>query len=217
MLTGPEIDRRVALGDIAFDPPAARTNPNSVNLRLGRTLKMYRKHYHAHQAWERSHARYLTAGFWDMRWQDTICQPLDSAKQEDVVEWDIPEEGQALWPNLLYLGHTEEYTRTGPLIPGLTGRSGPARLGISTDRTAGFSESGFNGTWTLEITVVQAVIVYAGTEICQMFFHEPVGEVVMYKGSYQEQRGPKESQTWREVSGLRSRTKASDGPPSPNC
>lgn len=217
MLTGPEIDRRVALGDIAFDPPAARTNPNSVNLRLGKTLKMYRKHYCAHQAWERSYARYLTAGFWDIRWQDTICLPLDSAKQEDVVQWDIPEGGQTLWPNLLYLGHTEEYTKTGPLIPGITGRSGIARLGVSTDESAGFSEPGFEGHWTLEITVVQAVILYAGMEVAQMFFHEPVGNVVMYRGSYFGQRGPKESQVWRELRRRNPPTPASDGPPSPNC
>ena len=42
-LTGKEIVRQIELGNIKIDPfDASRVNPNSYNLRLGDTLKVYK-------------------------------------------------------------------------------------------------------------------------------------------------------------------------------
>jgi dCTP deaminase len=72
-------------------------------------------------------------------------------------------------------------------------------MGISVHITAGFGDIGFNGTWTLEITAVHPVRVYADVEICQIAFHTVVGNaMVRYAGKYNNQTGPRPSCIWKE-------------------
>lgn len=60
--------------------------------------------------------------------------------------------------------------------------------------TAGFGDIGFQGTYTLEITVVQPVRVYAGYPVAQVYFEKPDGKVdFLYSGRYQGQIEPTES------------------------
>ena len=63
---------------------------------------------------------------------------------------EIPESGYVLQPNTLYLGRTNEYTRTDGYIPMLEGRSSVGRLGVFIHVTAGFGDVGFAGYWTLK-------------------------------------------------------------------
>lgn len=198
MLTKSEIEKQIAAKLITFDPPPAKINTNSVNLRLGPTLKMYQKHWVEHDRLE----QYAKQIGWPKHSASFLCEPLDFAKKELTVEWEIPKGGQILWPNLLYLGSTLEYITSGPFILEENTRSGVARMGLSTNRTAGFGDSFFEGTLTYEITVVQPVIFYAGMQIAQVAFFRPDGEVTPYAGRYSGKRGPKESETWREVAEL---------------
>ena len=83
----------------------------------------------------------------------------------------IPEEGFVLMPNQLYLGYVAEYTECkSNIVPFLEGKSSIGRLGISVHLTAGIGDIGFRGYWTLEITAVQPVRIYAGMPICQLLF-----------------------------------------------
>lgn len=206
MLTNSEIQKQIEAGLIKFDPPPARINPNSVNLRLGPTIKMYAKHYVAHKILDNcsEYVSPIRRPLDAVETEETLelevpmCEPLDFAKAEETVEWEIPREGIVLWPNLLYLGSTLEYITSGPFILQESTRSGVARLGLSTNRTAGFGDVGFSGCMTLEITVVQPIRVYAKMEICQVAFFRPDGELTNYTGRYSGSRSPKESQTWRE-------------------
>ena len=66
----------------------------------------------------------------------------------------IPEDGLLLAPNKLYLGRTNEYTKTDKYVPMLEGRSSTGRLGLFIHVTAGFGDVGFAGYWTLEIFCV---------------------------------------------------------------
>lgn len=194
MLTKSEIEKQMAAKLITFDPPPAKINPNSVNLRLGPTLKMYKKHWVEHDRLE----QYAKQIGWPKHSASFLCEPLDFARKEETVEWEIPKGGQILWPNLLYLGSTLEYITSGPFILEENTRSGVARMGLSTNRTAGFGDAHFEGNLVLEITVVQPVIFYPGMELCQIAFFRPDGEVTPYSGRYQGQRGPRESMTWKE-------------------
>jgi dCTP deaminase len=65
-----------------------------------------------------------------------------------------------LVPNKLYLGVTKEYTETHRHVPFLEGKSSIGRLGIDIHATAGKGDIGFCYTWTLEISVQQAVKIY---------------------------------------------------------
>jgi dCTP deaminase len=120
------------------------------------------------------------------------------AKDNPTKELIIPPEGIVLEPGHLYLGATVEHTETYNLVPFIEGRSSVARLGLSIHLTAGFGESNFQGTWTLEMTVVYPLRVYAGVELCQIGYSPLVGESTDYKGKYQGQTGPKASQLWKE-------------------
>ena len=106
---------------------------------------------------------------------------------------EIPKHGLVLQPNILYLGSTNEYTETYNLVPKIDGRSSIGRLGISVHVTAGFGDIGFKGKWTLEIFVIQHVIIYPNMEICQISYYIPYGDITNYDGRYQNQKTIQES------------------------
>ena len=102
---------------------------------------------------------------------------LDARKHNEINHFEIPEGGFMLQPNTLYLGVTEEYTESLAHVPFLEGKSSVGRLGIDIHATAGKGDVGFCNTWTLEISVTQPVIVYAGMPIGQLIYFVVEGDV----------------------------------------
>ena len=179
MLTGLEIERRVQLGDIEISPfNKSQLNPNSYNLRLDKELKVY-----------------VSNGFTDMDFSNgienaypSILPHLDSHAENKTMNIEISEEGFELQPGVLYIGRTIERTKTNKFIPMINGRSSGGRLGLSVHICAGFGDIGFDGTWTLEITVVHPLKIYPGDEIAQVCFFTPYGDYdYQYNGRYQGQ------------------------------
>lgn len=106
---------------------------------------------------------------------------LDAKEHNEIIHFEIPKEGLVLEPNTLYLGVTMEYTETYKHVPFLEGKSSTGRLGIDIHATAGKGDVGFCNTWTLEISVTQAVRVYAGMPIGQLIYFVVEGDIeVMY-------------------------------------
>ena len=68
------------------------------------------------------------------------------------------------------MGVTQEYTETMKHVPFLEGKSSTGRLGIVIHATAGKGDVGFQGTWTLEISCLKPVRVYAGMPIGQLIY-----------------------------------------------
>lgn len=102
---------------------------------------------------------------------------LDARTHNEVEEIIIPPEGFVLQPYTLYLGVTEEYTETHRHVPFLEGKSSVGRLGVIIHATAGKGDIGFCNTWTLEISCVQPVRVYAGMPIGQLIYFAVDGDV----------------------------------------
>ena len=169
ILSGREIVREMGSG-IVIDPfDERRVNPNSYNLSLHGELLVYRD------------------------------EVLDMKTPNATEALHIPPEDLTLTPGRLYLGRTAEYTRTEKYIPMLEGRSSTGRLGLCIHVTAGFGDIGFAGYWTLEIFCIQPVRIYAGVEICQIYYHTIAGEYDLYKsGKYQNNRGIQPSLMYRE-------------------
>jgi deoxycytidine triphosphate deaminase len=197
MLTGPEIARQVELGAIQirpFDP--ARLNPNSYNLTLGDRLRVYEKAWPLHVEWDRLYdlrGRMLAGGVAHphLKAPDFVTAPLDMRAREGTIDLSIPDGGVTLYPGVLYLGSTTEFTSTFGFAPVIEGRSSVARLGVAVHLTAGFGDNGFHApSWTLEMTVVHPVRVYAGVEICQIAFSTLEGRQTFYQGKYNGQDGP---------------------------
>lgn len=160
ILSGLEIKKHIGK-EIIIDPfDEKNLNPNSYNLRLHNELLVYDE------------------------------PVLDMKKPNKTKKLVIPEEGLVLEHGRLYLGRTLEYTKTDKFVPMLEGRSSVGRLGLYIHVTAGFGDVGFSGYWTLEIQCVQPIRIYAGVEICQIYYHLIMGEYEKYSsGKYQNNSG----------------------------
>ncbi|WP_109832635.1 dCTP deaminase [Reichenbachiella versicolor] len=169
ILSGLEIKERMGK-DIRIEPyNPNQLNPNSYNLRLHDELAVYDNHV------------------------------LDMKVENKVTKLTIPESGLQLEPGKLYLGRTLEHTKTDNLVPMLEGRSSIGRLGMFVHVTAGFGDVGFNGFWTLEIFVVQPLIIYPSVEICQIYYHHLDGDYTQYEsGKYQNNEGIQPSMLYKD-------------------
>ncbi len=156
ILSSKKILEEIEKGNIVIDPFDRRLlNPNSYNLRLHNEL---------------------------FELTDDV---IDMKKPTSYKRLVIPESGLLLEPGRLYLGRTVEYTVTKNYVPMIEGRSSIGRLGISIHATAGFGDIGFEGYWTLEISVIKPVIIYPFIEICQIYYCAVLGEIEeVYKGKY---------------------------------
>ena len=124
---------------------------------------------------------------------------LDMQRAPRTEKITIPENGLLMMPGKLYLGRTVEYTETKNLVPVLEGRSSVGRLGIQVHITAGFGDAGFRGYWTLELTCIQPVRIYAGVRICQIAYSLMHGEHTPYISSkYQDSQDILPSRIWKD-------------------
>lgn len=169
MLTANEILKQIKKGNIDIDPfDIKNLNPNSYNVHLAKKLKVYDK-----------------GAILDVKTQNNSFREIE-----------IPEEGFILLPNTLYIGATQERVQSDKFISSIDGRSSIGRLGMQIHLTAGFGDIGFNGTYTLEITVVQPVRMYPLYPVAQIHFEKADGKVdFLYNGRYQGQISPQESKS----------------------
>jgi dCTP deaminase len=158
ILSGLEIKNKLGR-ELLIEPfNDAQLNPNSYNLTLHNELMVY------------------------------TGPVLDMKKKNDTESLIIPPEGIVLETGKLYLGRTNEYTKTDKYVPMLEGRSSIGRLGISVHSSAGFGDVGFAGYWTLEITCAQPVRIYPNVQICQIFYYAIEGDYTPYKSKYQNNK-----------------------------
>lgn len=171
ILSGRKIKQCIEEGMIHINPYDPKLiNPVSIDLRLGKNVRCYTQH--------------------------ELDAKIDNPTQDLYVgSW-----GLALQPGQLYLMHTLERVRTDHFVPIIDGKSSIGRLGICVHLTAGFGDPGFDGQYTLEVTAVRPVRVYAGMRFCQMRFHTIEGDVELYKGNYTNQHsmGPVASRSWKQ-------------------
>lgn len=170
ILSGSEIKRQMNK-KIFIEPfDESRINPNSYNLSLADELLVYENN------------------------------TLDMKLENPVKRIVIPQEGILLEPNRLYLGRTAEFTRTEDYVPMLEGRSSTGRLGLFIHVTAGFGDMGFAGYWTLEIFCIQPIRIYAGAQVCQIYYHTVEGDLsVTYNGGkYQNNSGIQPSMMYKD-------------------
>lgn len=171
MLTGEHIKKEVNKGNIRISHfDEKRLNPNSYNVRLHPDMYVYTEF------------------------------PLRMDKLNKYESIRIGSNGYLLEPGKLYIGRTVEETATKKYIPMIDGRSSGGRLGISVHVCAGFGDIGFDGTWTLEITVVHPLIILPYSEIAQVSFYTPYGKIGdrLYKGKYQHQKDADISRFYRD-------------------
>ena len=148
ILTDKQILDSIEKGEIVIEPfDPSCVGTNSYDVHLGQHLAVY------------------------------TVETLDARLHNPIEEIIIPDEGIVLMPGTLYLGVTSEYTETHAAVPFLEGKSSVGRLGIDIHATAGKGDVGFCNTWTLEISCVQPVRVYAGMPIGQLIYFQIDGDI----------------------------------------
>ena len=145
VLSDKRIKEEIANGNIGIEPFIEQhLNPNSVDLTLAPNCKIYPR--------------------------DII---LDVKKVNETYDFVIGEEGYVLEPGLVYLYRVNEKIGVkGNLCAKVEGKSSLGRLGLFVHVTAGFIDSGFEGSLVLELVATQPIRIYPNMKICQLKFEE---------------------------------------------
>jgi dCTP deaminase len=169
ILSGKQIHEKLGT-EIIIDPfTEHQLNPNSYNLTLHNELLVY---------------------------TDPILDMKKNNKTRSII---IPQEGFVLEPQRLYLARTHEYISTDYYVPMLEGRSSIARLGLFVHVTAGFGNIGSAGYWTLELVATQPIRIYAGIQICQIYFEQLYGSYDIYSNKYKDSTDIQPSYLYKEL------------------
>lgn len=159
ILTDSEILKNIEYGAIEITPfDIKNLGSNSYDVHISNTLTIY---------------------------TEPILNPL---KNNATINIFINEDGYLLLPGKLYLAVTNEFTYTPLHVPFLDGVSSLARLGLNIHATAGVGDIGFRNHWTLELSVIQPLMIYPNMRIGQIYFFEPKGKV---KIPYDRKKGAK--------------------------
>jgi dCTP deaminase len=194
ILSDQEIRRAIREGDIVIDPFVDdHVNPVSVDLTLGDEILVY-------EDWVRVRQDPFVSGDRLFARNDPH-NVIDVKKEPRMTSCRIPGRGFVLDPSIGYLMHTREVVHTQKYVPVIDGKSSIGRLFMSVHITAGFGDPGFNGQYTLEVTVVHPLRIYAGMRVAQIRFHTICGEVEKpYNGNYvgNAARGPVASRAYKQ-------------------
>lgn len=205
-------------GDIEIDPyNPANVNPVSYDLTLGDELMIYKRWVTFDHTLDEPgqfggpNLRQIATGKprdggdfgLDREWA-TGPRYLDVKDEPEVQKFKIDREhGWILKPGIGYLMHTHERILTTKYVPVLDGKSSIGRLFMVVHVTAGYGDPGFNGQYTLEVTVTHPLKIYPGMKIAQMRFHTIAGIdgcEKPYDGNYtgRDASGPVPSKAWRQ-------------------
>lgn len=160
ILSDSSILRELKAGNIIISPFDQKyLNPNSVDLTLAPQFKVYKEGV------------------------------LDPRKQNETIEFVIPEEGYVLQPGEVYLYACNERIGVKNNIRAkVEGKSSLGRLGLFVHVTAGFIDTGFEGSLVLELVATRPIRVYPNMKICQVEFARVEGEILE---SYDQKAGSK--------------------------
>jgi deoxycytidine triphosphate deaminase len=189
MITRPAIQALMEAGLIRVTPDPVKIGPNSIDLRLGDTLKQY------HPTKGRVAVRDPVSQGIHYAIDPKNPPPLIDVPKVQEATTDAGKHGDfgcyfdgmlplgggyedcwLLVPGQFYLGATLEETYCRGVVPHLDGRSTCGRLSIEAHKTAGVGDNGFQGRWTLELEATEPVLVRPGDRLFQIYFTPAWGE-----------------------------------------
>jgi len=169
ILTGQKIIEEVGKNKIEIYPfDKSKVTTNSYDLSLGKTVIRY------------------------------TCALIDSREKATYEEIVIPEEGLVLEAGDFVLGHSNERIGSDYFVPLIHGKSGTARMGLFVHVTADLIDIGSHGVSTFQLYATLPVRLYPNMPIAQVTFWVPYGKIVLYKGKYQNSKGPLPSMSYKD-------------------
>lgn len=159
-LTDKEILQEIENGNIILEGfNREHLNPNSVDLTLNPEMLVYN------------------------------LEELDCRKENQTYKFIIDEKGFILRPNRVYLYHCNERIGVKKNIHAeVMGKSSLGRLGLGVHITAGFIDTGFEGSLVLELFCQQPIRIYPNMKICQVKFMYNSGD---FLETYDQKKGSK--------------------------
>lgn len=147
-------------GKIVIDPFHPKNlNPNSIDLTIAPQFKRY------------------------------VPDILDPRKPNETEDFVIPEEGYVLQPGEVYLyACNERIGVKGNIRAKVEGKSSLGRLGLFIHVTAGFIDTGFEGSLVLELVATRPIRIYPNMKICQVEFARVEGIILE---TYDQKSGSK--------------------------
>lgn len=137
----------------------------------------------------------LSLGDTFIRYKDNIIDPKCKPQYDEIT---IPKEGLVLQAGDFILGHSKERIGSDFYVPIIHGKSGTARMGLFVHITADLIDIGSHGVTTFQLYATLPVRIYPGMLIAQVSFWVPFGDIVLYKGKYQNSTGPRPSLTYKD-------------------
>lgn len=218
-LSDKTIMREMENGNITISPFDAKyLNPNSVDLTLNSKYKVWDK-LNGHRI-ETTHREDLYAEL-NHYTEEQRIEMYPNHSNEDVdndldrlgfpkyyvdckqnnpfLEFEMPESGMILIPGELYIYSCNEIIGCKKNIrAGVMGKSSLGRLGLFVHVTAGFVDTGFDGSLVLEMVPTLPIKIYPNQKICQIEFVRVEGDFIetydQKEGSkYMNQTGAQES------------------------
>jgi len=151
ILSDSKILERISDGDIIIEPFQRKNlGSNSYDVTLGNSLLMYK----------------MDKEF------------LDTKTPNQFYEVTIPENGYVLKPGILYLGVTNEFTKTKKDVIMFEGKSSLARMGLLVHISSGFGDVGYTGYFTLEFSCIHPIKIYPNMKIGQLYYQTVDGLVI---------------------------------------
>lgn len=168
ILTGREIERRVASKEIEIEPfSPAQLNPNSYDVRLGGTI---------------------------LRYRDEV---LDTREKNPHDEEVLPADGRVLPAGSFVVGHIAEWIGSDTFVPMLHARLSAASVGLFVHITANLIDVGNHCNFSLHLFAARDVRLVPGMPVAQVSFWRPTGAIRLYAGKYKGVRGPAASQSFK--------------------
>jgi dCTP deaminase len=141
ILTGPRIEAAIAAGDIVFSPFNGATNPNSIDIRLGATIR------------------------------DHSSATIDAATQSSPpAATPIPPDGIWLKPGGLYTADSLETFGSARFVPIVHGKSSIARAGLFVHVNGDMVDLGLVAPFTFQLVPIAPILVKPGMAIGQVTF-----------------------------------------------
>lgn len=110
---------------------------------------------------------------------------LDIKKKNSVKKMDVGE-GMWLYPDEVYLGRTNEWTKTNNLVPMMSGRSSLGRNGLHVHCSAGMGAVGYEGYWHMGIRPSKPIWIVPDFKCCQIYYYTLDGETTDTYNGYMQ-------------------------------
>jgi dCTP deaminase len=123
---------------------------------------------------------------------------LDPKQKPNVKEVKIPDEGYVMQRGEFLLGHSNETVGSEKYVPIIHAKSSIARLGLFIHITSGLFDIGCICDATFHLYATMPIRLYKNMPIAQITFWHTQGEIKLYNGKYQGDKGIAPSRIYQD-------------------